>query len=71
MKTKDIFSIEFGKLKFGKHDFNFEINDEFFDSIPESLIKEGKLNTSLVFDKQEHLFKLDFEITRKQKGKFY
>ena len=61
MKTIKQFSIPFGGLRIGKHNFEFKITDEFFANFDYSLIKSGTINLSLEFDKQqEAMFILNF-----------
>jgi len=41
--VKSQFEIPFVGLKIGYHDFELEINDTFFESLPFSIIKKGDL----------------------------
>lgn len=56
------FSVPFTGLKLGKHQFEFEIDDSFFNAFEYSLIKSGKLEATLELDKQETMLLLHFDI---------
>ena len=55
------FIIPFIGLKIGKHDFEYEINTSFFESIEHSLIQKGKVNVSLSLEKKETMLIAFFE----------
>ena len=67
MKALKQFSIPFTGLKLGKHQFDFDIDKNFFDAFEQSLVKEGKLNASVELDKQETMLQLVFHIEGKIK----
>jgi uncharacterized protein len=55
--------INFGKLKLGKHEFEFTIDDDFYSHFEYSLVKKGKVNLLLTIDKQREslmIFTFDF-----------
>lgn len=54
--------IPFVGLKAGRHEFDFEVQDAFFDAFEYSIIKKGDLKVRLLFDKKEHMLVLDFLI---------
>jgi uncharacterized metal-binding protein YceD (DUF177 family) len=56
------FSIPFTGLKIGKHQFEFEIDNSFFDAFEYSLVKKGNLKASVELDKQETMIILQFHI---------
>lgn len=62
MNHKDIFSIPLKGMNHGLHEYNFEVDSEFFQSIENSLISEGKFNIKLVNDIREDMFVLDFDV---------
>ncbi|OCX50877.1 hypothetical protein BEL04_19325 [Mucilaginibacter sp. PPCGB 2223] len=62
MKSLKTYSIPFTGLKLGKHQFDFEITDEFFDHFDYSLVKKGKLNCRVGLEKQETMLILNFDI---------
>lgn len=47
------FNIPFVGLKLGVHEFEFEINDAFFESIEYSLIQKGNVNVVFELEKKE------------------
>lgn len=53
LKPLQQFSIPFTGLKIGKHQFDFEIDNSFFDAFEYSLVKEGQLKVDVELDKQE------------------
>jgi uncharacterized protein len=56
------FSIPFSGLKIGKHQFDFEIDNTFFDAYEYSLVKKGSLKAEVEVDKQETMLILMFQI---------
>ncbi len=63
MKTFKQYIIPFASLRIGKHDFKYEINDEFFSNFEYSLLKSGVLDLDLELDKQQDtMFTLKFNI---------
>ena len=57
------YHIPFKGLKFGKHEFDFEIDQAFFSEFEYSLVKNGNLRVILELDKQETLMILQFDIS--------
>ncbi len=62
LKPLKQFSIPFTGLKIGKHQFDFEIDNSFFDAFEYSLVKKGNLKAALELDKQETMLILHFHI---------
>ncbi len=62
MKSLQQYRIPFSGLKAGKHQFDFEIDEAFFNEFEYSLVKRGSLAVELLLDKQETMFILDFHI---------
>ncbi|MDR6786214.1 YceD family protein [Pedobacter africanus] len=62
MKPLKQFSIPFTGLKIGKHQFDFEIDNSFFDAFEYSLVKKGNLKAEVELDKQETMLILQFRI---------
>jgi uncharacterized protein len=62
LKALKQFSIPFTGLKLGKHQFDFEIDNRFFDAFEFSLVKEGDLKATVELDKQETMLILQFHI---------
>ncbi len=46
----------------GQHDFEFEIDDKFFDCFEHSLVKKGKLTVLVQLQKQETMLIVHFDI---------
>jgi uncharacterized protein len=63
LKSLQQYHIPYTGLKPGKHSFEFEVNDKFFDEFEYSLVKNGELSVKLVMDKQETMLILNFHIT--------
>lgn len=62
LKPLKQFSIPFTGLKIGKHQFDFEVDNSFFDAFEYSLVKKGNLNAEVELDKQETMLILQFRI---------
>ena len=63
LKPLKQFSIPFTGLKIGKHQFDFDIDNSFFDAFEYSLVKKGSLKAVVELDKQETMLILQFHIT--------
>ncbi|QPH37680.1 YceD family protein [Pedobacter endophyticus] len=62
MKPLKQFSIPFTGLKLGVHQFDYELDDRFFNAFEYSLIKSGNLKVDLELDKQETMLILKFKV---------
>ena len=62
MKPLKQFSIPFTGLKIGKHQFEFDIDNSFFDAFEYSLVKKGDLKATVELDKQETMLILQIHI---------
>lgn len=62
MKSLRDYSIPFTGLKLGKHQFEYVINDAFFDEFEYSLVKKANLICRVEMEKQETMLILDFHI---------
>ena len=62
LKPLKQFSIPFTGLKIGKHQFDFEIDNSFFDAYEYSLVKQGELKVDVELDKQETMLILKIHI---------
>lgn len=56
------FSIPFTGLKIGKHQFDFDLDNSFFDAFEYSLVKKGALKVTVELDKQETMLLLQIHI---------
>lgn len=63
MKSLRNFSIPFTGLKLGKHQFEYIINDAFFNEFEYSLVKKADLNCQVELERQETMIILNFQIT--------
>lgn len=63
MKSLQQYSIPFTGLKTGTHEFEFEVDDAFFNEFEYSLVKNGKLKVKLDLEKQETMMILHFHIS--------
>lgn len=59
---KSAFEIPFVGLKIGVHEFEFEIDNTFFESLPYSLIEKGSLKAWLTLEKKETMLIASFDI---------
>lgn len=62
MKYLKKYKIPFSGLTTGKHNFEFEIENSFFDCFEQSLVKKGKLNALVELQKQENMLIVNFTI---------
>ncbi len=67
MKSLQEYRISYTGLKTGRHQFEFDIDERFFNEFEYSLVKNGKLKVNLELDKQETMIILNFGI----KGSIY
>ncbi len=63
LKSNRDYSIPFTGLKLGKHQFEFAVNDAFFDEFEYSLVKKATLNCHIELERQESMIILNFHIT--------
>jgi uncharacterized metal-binding protein YceD (DUF177 family) len=62
LKSLKTYSIPFTGLKLGKHDFDYEIGNAFFDEFEYSLVKKADLQCHIEMEKQETMLILNFHI---------
>lgn len=62
MKPLRTYIVPFTGLKLGKHHFDYEVDDQFFEAFEYSIVKSAKVNVELELDKQETLMILDFKV---------
>jgi uncharacterized metal-binding protein YceD (DUF177 family) len=63
LKSLRIYSIPFTGLKLGKHEFEFIVDDSFFDEFEYSLVKKADLKCLVELEKQETMIILNFQIS--------
>lgn len=61
-KLSNAFKIQFIGLKLGMHEFEFDLNKAFFESIENSLIADGEVKASVHLDKKETMMILEIEL---------
>ena len=61
MSWKSKYDIEFKGLKEGLHDYEFEIDNKFFEHFEESLVEVGEVHVKVGFEKRSAFLKLYFE----------
>jgi uncharacterized protein len=62
LKSLRNYSIPFTGLALGKHNFEFDITDSFFDEFDYSLVKKANLKCFIELEKQETMLILNFHI---------
>lgn len=62
MKVLRAYSINFASLADGKHEFDYEIDQKFFDQFEDSFIKKGNVKVNMIMNKSMHCLELDFEV---------
>jgi uncharacterized protein len=62
LKPLKQFSVPFTGLKLGAHQFEYQLDESFFNSFEYSLIKSGDLKVDLELEKQETMLLLKFKI---------
>lgn len=63
MKYLKKYRIPFSGLAAGKHDFEFEVDNKFFDCFEHSLVKKGNLQAVVSVQKQETMLIVNFNIS--------
>lgn len=56
------YNIEFKGLNEGLHDFEFEVDNKFFEHFEESLVENGKVTVKVILEKRSSFIKLDLKI---------
>ena len=65
MKDLRKYVIPFAGLKEGRHEFEFDVDDSFFEQFDSSEIRQGKLDVNIVMQKNQQVLELDFDIKGK------
>jgi uncharacterized metal-binding protein YceD (DUF177 family) len=63
VKSNHQFVILFRGLSLGKHDFTFDVDNNFFNDFEESEINKGKVLVSVRLNKTANLLELDFNLS--------
>jgi uncharacterized protein len=59
---KSQYTIQFGGLPVGLHEFEFEVNDSFFARIENSEVASANISVNAMLTKQNNLLQMQFEI---------
>ena len=59
------YKISFSGLQIGHHSFDFQINDQFFESFEKSKVQQGNLDLRVEMDKSETMIQLRFNFKGK------
>lgn len=62
MSWKSKYNIEFKGLKEGLHDYQFEVNNKFFEHFEESLVDNGEISLKVELEKRSAFLKLSFAL---------
>ena len=62
MKSLRTFDIHVFKLSVGKHDYQFKIDEKFFESFENGIVTKGKLICDIQLDKSETMIQMNFRI---------
>lgn len=62
VKQLKYYRIPFSGLTTGKHNFEFEVDDKFFDCFEHSLVKQGKLQADVELQKRENMLIVNFHV---------
>ncbi|MEY4595404.1 MAG: hypothetical protein RIQ47_1814 [Bacteroidota bacterium] len=54
--------VEFGALPLGEHEFEFEVDDTFFQQFENSILQHGKIDVLVVLEKKSNMLLLDFTL---------
>jgi uncharacterized metal-binding protein YceD (DUF177 family) len=60
---KSQYTIPFGGLPVGLHEFEFDVNDSFFNKIENSEVRSADLQVKALLTKQNNVLQLDFDIS--------
>ena len=62
MKKSSAFIVQFSGLAIGKHNFDFVVDDTFFEKLDYSPIEKGEVEVKVVLEKKSSMMILDFEL---------
>ena len=63
MKKSGAFIVQFSGLKLGKHNFEFDVDDSFFEKLDYSPIEKGEVSVKVVLEKKSSMMILDFKLS--------
>jgi uncharacterized metal-binding protein YceD (DUF177 family) len=62
MKKSSAFIVQFSGLKLGKHSFEFDVDDAFFEKLEYSLTEKGKIDITVELEKKSSMMVLNFKL---------
>jgi uncharacterized metal-binding protein YceD (DUF177 family) len=62
VNTKAQYDIDIFKLANKQHEYHYQVDERFFSLFEQSPVEEGKLDVTILMDKQDNLISLDFDI---------
>lgn len=62
MGKSSAFAVQFSGLKLGKHDFDFVVDDSFFEKLDYSPIKKGAVEVKIELEKKSSMLVLNFHL---------
>ncbi len=65
MKRGDEYTIQYPGLSLGRHEFDWKIEDKFFEALDYSEIKKGNVDVKVILEKKSSFMELNFEISGK------
>lgn len=63
LKDLRLFNIDIYKIKEGRHEYVFEVNDRFFPFFENSLIEKGNAKVDVLLEKTSSFIKMNFNIS--------
>lgn len=65
MKLLDTFEIAFANLQTGIHEYEFELNDEFFECFEDTEIKKSQTHSKIILHRKNNMLDLEFKLNGK------
>lgn len=65
MKRHNTFNIPFKNAKLGLHEYNFQVDHDFFQEYESKTIEKGQFDIKVLLDKKETMLDLEFQISGK------
>ncbi|MBI1287111.1 MAG: DUF177 domain-containing protein [Flavobacteriales bacterium] len=62
MGKSSAFAVQFSGLKLGKHDFDFVVDDSFFEKLDYSPIRKGAVDVKIELEKKSSMLVLNFQL---------
>lgn len=62
MEKSSVFIVQFSGLKLGKHNFEFVVDDTFFEKLDYSQVKQGRIEVNVELEKKSSMLILNFDL---------